>query len=71
MSYILMIIGAVLIYLGITRKVSKHTINELANQNAGQIFNAGCKGYLKIMLIAGGIVLILIGLVIEFFSSLM
>jgi uncharacterized membrane protein len=65
MSYLLMLLGAAMIFFGIKSKVSKHTINELANQNAGETMKAGCRGYLKVMLIALGIVLILIGLLLQ------
>lgn len=65
MAYILMIAGAIAIFLGFKMPISQHTPKELADQKIEKTFNAGCRGYLKYMLIIGGIVLIIIGIVIN------
>ncbi len=62
MEYVLIILGAVLVFLGFNKKIS--TEKPVGQMTAGEVGKAGCHGYLKIMMIAGGIVLILIGLII-------
>ena len=65
MSYILMIAGAALIFLGIKMNISKYSINELADQKIDKSFKTGCRGYFKFMLIIGGVALIIIGFILE------
>ena len=63
MAFVLIVIGVALIYFGYNRKIGGD--KPLGQMTAGEAGRAGCSGYLKIMMIAGGIGFILIGLLIK------
>lgn len=60
MAYVLFIIGALLIYFGIQRKVSDKKLSDMSGDD---LMKTGCRGYIKWMMIIGGAALILIGLI--------
>lgn len=60
MLYVLFIIGGLLIYFGIQRKVSDKKLSEMSGDD---LMKTGCRGYIKWMMIIGGAALILIALV--------
>jgi hypothetical protein len=65
MIYIIIIlIGIALVYFGINKKVDAK--KKLGEMNVSEIGNAGCSGYLKMMMIIGGITLVIIGVILWF-----
>ena len=60
MLYVFFIIGALLIYFGIQRNVSDKKLSEM---NGNDIIKTGCRGYIKWMMIIGGVAIILIALI--------
>ena len=60
MLYVLFIIGGLLIYFGIQKKISDKKLSEM---NGDDIIKTGCRGYMKWMMIIVGAVLIFTALV--------
>lgn len=60
MLYILFIIGGLLIYFGIQKKVSD---KKLADMSGNDLVDTGFRAYIKWMMIIGGAVFILIALI--------
>ena len=61
---IFIIIGAALIYFGMKFKIASgvKTIKDLGDQEPNKLLTTGCRGYVKVMMILGGVGLIIIGL---------
>lgn len=64
MTYLLFIIGAALIYFGALKKVSAKKVSDMTG---GDLVKTGLNGYLKVMMIVGGIAFIFIGFIWKVF----
>ena len=70
---IFIIVGALLIYFGMKFKIASgvKTIKDLGDQEPNKLFATGCRGYIKFVMILGGVGLIIIGLVWSCAGSMM
>lgn len=68
MGIFLIIAGAVLIYFGMKFKIGDKKVSEM---DGGQVITTGLKGYLKVMMIVGGVALIMFGLIWSCASTMM
>jgi len=60
MSFVFLIIGVVLVYFGINKKVSANkTVKDMTGDD---IFKIGFRSYFKVMMIAGGGIFIIFGI---------
>lgn len=68
MGIFFIVIGAVLIFFGMKFKIGEKKISDM---KGGELAGVGCRSYLKVMMIIGGVAFILIGLIWSCAGSMM